>query len=252
MGGSYVLTVNASGIEDIAGNTGSGSASDTWLANDAPQLYLGQGTTAFFEGIGPKAIAPGPTLIDVDTPSFTGGKLTVSIVGGIASENLSVKHRGSGHRPNRRARQRRELPGAVHWHCQRRPGRCFATGDLGDNASLDGGTGAGGEHRVSKNGRNPQFGSPQGAVHARAMAKEAQACRSNKQVALTPVADAPVLTLPASAGYTLNNPAVLLAATAGLTDVDSPSFNLGNLRVRVTEQCRWQRATRLRAAAFID
>ena len=31
--GTYVLTVNAGGIKDLAGNVGSGSASDTWVAD---------------------------------------------------------------------------------------------------------------------------------------------------------------------------------------------------------------------------
>src|SRR5207253_575112 len=40
--GTYVLTVDATGIQDLAGNSGTGSASDTWTLNapSSPTLQL--------------------------------------------------------------------------------------------------------------------------------------------------------------------------------------------------------------------
>ena len=38
--GTYVLTVNAAGLKDLAGNNGTGSASDTWVMDTTPPTFL--------------------------------------------------------------------------------------------------------------------------------------------------------------------------------------------------------------------
>jgi trimeric autotransporter adhesin len=53
------------------------------------------------------------------------------------------------------------------------------------------------------------------------------------KLAVNAVNDAPVLTLSGSVGYTRNDPPVVLAPSATVTDVDSASFDGGELRVRI-------------------
>jgi hypothetical protein len=50
---------------------------------------------------------------------------------------------------------------------------------------------------------------------------------------VTPINDAPVLTLSGTIGYVHNRPPVVLAAAANVTDVDSGDFSGGRLRVRI-------------------
>jgi len=47
------------------------------------------------------------------------------------------------------------------------------------------------------------------------------------------VNDAPAVTVGSTVGYTLNSPAVLVATTATVSDVDSPNFDSGRLVVRI-------------------
>jgi hypothetical protein len=53
------------------------------------------------------------------------------------------------------------------------------------------------------------------------------------KLTVTPVNDAPALALSGSLGYKRNDPAVVLAPNATLTDIDSPNFDGGELRVRI-------------------
>ncbi|MEN6449607.1 MAG: Ig-like domain-containing protein [Thermoguttaceae bacterium] len=46
--GTYVLTVNASGIQDQAGNSGTGSANDTWVNNQAPTFSVNSPASGTF------------------------------------------------------------------------------------------------------------------------------------------------------------------------------------------------------------
>jgi hypothetical protein len=57
---------------------------------------------------------------------------------------------------------------------------------------------------------------------------------TSASLTVTPVNDAPVLTLSGTTSYVRNAPAIVLAPNALVTDVDSANFNTGELRVRIT------------------
>jgi hypothetical protein len=235
LGGNHVLTVDGSGVRDLAGNLGTASvAIDRWLANDPPVIGLG-GTLAFPEDSRPLVLAGGGTIADVDTPAFRNGTLTVSIV--------------------QNARQRDRL-GIFN-----RPNNIYRIGVNGSNVTHAGvfiGSFTGGDGMnplviaLNSNAttaatqallRNINFSSV--GEYLRQETRRVQFVLSDgeggtsrpalKNVLITPVNEAPRLTLGASSlGYTLNSAAVLLAPNATVTDVDSPLFTNGVLRVQIT------------------
>ena len=68
-----------------------------------------------------------------------------------------------------------------------------------------------------------------GGIHAVSVATE------SAPLVVTPVNDKPVLSLSGTIGYVHDKPAITLAPYATVTDVDSPNFANGRLRVRITD-----------------
>jgi hypothetical protein len=67
----------------------------------------------------------------------------------------------------------------------------------------------------------------QGQTKTFSLAKEAA------KITITPVNDAPVVSLSGTVGYVRNNPAVVLAPFARVSDVDNANFDGGRLKVRI-------------------
>ncbi len=77
--GTYVLTVNGAGLQDAAGNVGTGSASDTWTVNTVinhPPILTGVPTEATIQEQVPYTFTAGATDPDGPVPP-----LTFSLVG---------------------------------------------------------------------------------------------------------------------------------------------------------------------------
>src|SRR5262249_53580155 len=91
--GEYTFSIPGD-FADLAGNVGSDTDSDTWLANDASRIKLG-GATGFLENSRPVGITGGAVVTDADTPFFAGGQLTVTIADGAnAADRLGLLNRG--------------------------------------------------------------------------------------------------------------------------------------------------------------
>jgi ELWxxDGT repeat protein/VCBS repeat-containing protein len=92
-GGSYVLTVNAAGITDIAGNAGVGSASDAWSMQTAPQAGGDQYVTD--EDTLLSVTAPGVLANDFDADP--GDTIRVSRFDAVSSRGLPISGGSDGH-----------------------------------------------------------------------------------------------------------------------------------------------------------
>jgi hypothetical protein len=202
----------------------------------APQVKL-SGTATFKENGTSLVLAPNASVTDVDNRSFDGGTLTVTITNNAnANDRLQIKNQGTGAGQIGISGSDVSFSGVV----------------IGN---FSGGTGA--EPLVVT------FNVQVDAIVAQALVRvitfrtisedpsttprtitfavsdgdgfSSDPATATKTVNVTAVNDAPRLSFSGTMGYVHDKPAVTLAAFATVSDVDSPNFDQGRLRVRITD-----------------
>jgi len=237
VGGSRAINAGSTGLlfssTDQRGlpRTSSSSVDIGAVELQAPQVFLG-GTATYVENAPPVVLAKSAFVNDLDNPVFPQGALYVQVTTNPnAADRLWVRHQGNG------------------------PGQIGVSGDTisygGTRiATLSGGAGNG-ALVVALNsaplaavqalvrsitfrslGENPTT-LPRTISFALNDGRGLNSNAATMTVNVTAVNDAPELTLSGSLGYVHNDPAVVLAPNALLTD-DSPNFDGGLLNVHVT------------------
>lgn len=226
----FVLTNS----EDTPSNTGIVFAK-TIAVNDAPKVSF-SGTSTFTENGDPLVLAPFASVSDPDSANLAGGKLRVTITTNAnANDRLGIR---SG----------APAPGAINVSGANVR---LNTTTIGTITSSGFGTTA---LEITLNS-NATVAAAQALVRAitfrtvgdtpttgqRAIrfvlsdgdGGTSDPATATKLVNIVAVNDLPALSLSGSIAYTRNAPAILLAAAAGVSDVDSPNFAGGRLHVRI-------------------
>lgn len=228
--GNYEFKVEG-GFTDLAGNVAISSASDTWAAEYSPVMALG-GTLIYDEDSGPRVIAGTARVTDVDTASFVGGSLTVSIVQNPGpNDRLGINNWphvfGRVGVTGNRIRFKGQVIGTfsggigqplvVNLNGNATP---IAVGALIASITFE----SPGEYRTVSS-RIVQFTLDDGTGSIRIR---------QKQILIQPVNDAPKLKTEGPVNYSRNSTAVLLAPTGTVEDPDTSVFTNHILRIAVS------------------
>lgn len=232
LGGDYEITLTLDSIQDLAGNSIVASVAEPWKANDAPTISLG-GRISYAEDGPAKAIAVSSTVVDPDTSVFVGGVLTVVITQNArASDQLTIINRGSS------TGQIGVAGNILSFEGTRFGTFAGGTGGTPLTVNLE----AGATIKAVQTLINViAFDSP-GEYLQPVIKKVAYKLSDGeggtsgtaiKEIAVSPINDAPTLSLPPSINYKRNAAAIRLASNAGVSDPDNPTFNGGSLAIKI-------------------
>lgn len=201
--------------------------------NDKPVISL-SGTTKYIENAAPTTLAPWAGVTDVDSPTFSGGKLTVAIAANAnVNDRLGIRNDGKGAQQIGASGGKVTYEGTQIGTYSGGSGSTPLVVSLNSNASIVATRAlvrAITFRTISENPttavRSVTFVLNDGEADSDLVTKKVQVVRVN---------DAPVLRgFGGSVGYVNNSSSVALATNAVVTDVDSPNFSGGQLTVRFT------------------
>ncbi len=229
-GGRYVFSIVGQ-YKDLAGNVGTGVQRDEWLSNDPPTLAIGE-FVVFPEDSGPRLITPGGIVTDADSPILNGGKLTVTLANPTSNNQLGIFSRPHS------ITQITLAGNSVLF--QKVAIGVFSGGVNGAPLTIDLNQQAtpAAVQALLRNIHYQYIGeilraSSQDLFVSISDGEGGTSKTYTKQVLRRPVNDAPTLAVSsAPLAYTLNGPAIAIASTAVVKDVDSPVFYNGSVIAR--------------------